>query len=103
MRPGPEDLSRFHELSAFMEIESAFLEQCVRHGAVRLEAFVEDRVEFTPEELARLRRLHRICLSLDIDVFAGCLIVDLLERTDELQRELESLRAKASKTGSGCP
>lgn len=92
MRPGPEDLSQFHELAALMKIESAFLEQCVRHGAVRLEAFAEEQAEFPPAKLARLRRLQRICLSLDIDVFAGCLIVDLLERMDGLQRELELLR-----------
>ena len=86
---------RLQMLARVMEIESAFLEQCVRHGAVRLEDLPEDRAEFPPSELARLRRLQRICHSLDIDVFAGCIIVDLLDRMDKLQDELEQLRAMA--------
>ena len=94
MSPGPEYLSAFDELAALMEIEPAFLEQCVRHGAVRLADFVEERTEFIPSQLARLRRLQRICLGMDIDVFAGCIIVDLLEHMDGLQRELEVLRVK---------
>ncbi|MDD5303870.1 MAG: chaperone modulator CbpM [Elusimicrobia bacterium] len=94
MKPGPEDLPRFHDLAALLEIESSFLEQCVRHGAVRLEAFAEDRAEFLPAQLARLRRLQRICLGLDIDVFAGGIIVDLLDRMDGLQCDLERLSAR---------
>lgn len=35
---------------------------------------------------ARQRRLQRLCLSLDIDALVGALIVDLLERIEELER-----------------
>ncbi len=34
---------------------------------------------------ARERRLQRICLSLDIDALVGALIVDLIERIEELE------------------
>lgn len=103
MRPDSEDPFQFDEsvrerlqmLAAILEIESAFLEQCVHYGAVRLEELPEDRAEFTPSQLARLRRLQRICRSLDIDVFAGCIIVDLLDRMDGMEHELERLRAIA--------
>lgn len=94
MSPGPEDPSPLHELAALLEMESAFLEQCIRHGAVRPEALAEDRADLPPAQLARLRRLQRICRSLDIDVFAGCIIMDLLDRMDGLQLELETLRVK---------
>ena len=80
-------------LAAIMEIEPEFLEECIRYGAIRLEELPEDRAEFTPSQLAKLRRLQRICRDLDIDVFAGCIIVDLLDRMDGLQHELEQLRA----------
>ena len=89
MRPGPGDLSQFGE------IEAAFLEECFRHGAIRLEDLSEDRDGPAPSQCARLRRLQRICRSLDIDVFAGCIIVDLLDRMDALQQELERLRTIA--------
>lgn len=103
MRPDSEDPAQFGEgvrerlrmLAALLEIESAFLEQCVQYGAVRLEELPEDQTEFTPSQLARLRRLQRICRSLDIDVFAGCIIADLLGRIDGMEHELERLRAIA--------
>jgi len=92
MRPDPK---RLQMLAAIMEIESEFLEECIWHGALRLEDLPEDRGEFTPSQLARLRRIQRICRGLDIDVFAGCIIVDIVDRMDGLQRELERLRAIA--------
>ncbi|HAM36172.1 MAG TPA: hypothetical protein DEB40_02415 [Elusimicrobia bacterium] len=81
-------------LAALMEIELEFLEECVRCGAVCLEEQPESGPELTPAQLARLRRLQRLCRSLDIDVFAGCIIVDLLDRMDELQSELQRRRGR---------
>lgn len=86
---------RFQLLATVMEIESSFLEQCVRHGALSLEDLPEDIAEVAPAQLSRLRRLQRICRDLDIDVFAGCIIVDLLDRMAGLQQEVERLRAAA--------
>jgi len=92
MRPDPE---RLRMLAAVMEIESDFLEECIRYGELGPEYLPEDRAELPPAQLARLRRLQRICRGLDIDVYAGCIIVDLVDRMDGLQRELERLRAVA--------
>ena len=88
-------------LATLMEIESEFLDECVRCGVVRLEDHPESSQEFSPSQLARLRRLQRLCRSLDIDVFAGCIIVDLLDRMDELQRELQRRRAMAQDESVG--
>jgi chaperone modulatory protein CbpM len=82
-------------LAAVIDVESGFLEECVRYGAVSLEEIPEGREEFTPAQLARLRRLQRICRSLEVDVYSGCIIVDLLERLDALERELQQRRAAA--------
>jgi len=76
-------------LAAVLEIESDFLEECARYGAIRLEDLPEGATEVTASEQARLRRLRRICSDLEIDICAGSIIVDLLERMEELQRELE--------------
>ena len=75
-------------LEALMEIESGFLEECLRCGAVELEESPENP-SLTPSQSARLRRLQRLCRSLDIDVYAACIIVDLLDRMDALERELQ--------------
>ncbi len=50
-------------------------------------------------EQARSRRLRRICLSLELDAFAGEIIVDLLERLEELQRDLDRLRPLVERYG----
>ncbi|HBL18182.1 MAG TPA: hypothetical protein DD417_15870 [Elusimicrobia bacterium] len=82
-------------LAAVIEVEAGFLEECVRYGAVSLEELPEGREVFTPVQLARLRRLQRICRSLEVDVYSGCIIVDLLDRMDELERALERRREAA--------
>lgn len=48
-----------------------------------------------PSEQARSRRLRRICLCLEMDDFAGEIIVDLLEQMEAMQRDMERLRAYA--------
>ncbi|MBI5211365.1 MAG: hypothetical protein HY927_15430 [Elusimicrobia bacterium] len=76
-------------LATLMEVESGFLEECVRYGAVRLDEPPESGPAIAPSQAARLRRLQRLCRGLEIDAFAGCIIVDLLDRMDELQAELQ--------------
>jgi hypothetical protein len=80
---------RLRLLSTLLQMETDFLEECARCGVIPVEELPPERVEVPPSEQAKLRRLRRICRSLDIDVYAGSIIVDLLERLDELQRELE--------------
>lgn len=94
-RPDEGGTERLLMLATLAEVEPAFLEECVGYGTIRLEELSESRAELAPSQLARLRRLHRICRSLELDAFAGCIIVDLLDRMDGLQRQLERLRAAA--------
>ena len=76
-------------LASILEIDVDFLEECIRCGVIRLEDIPEDRGEISACEQARLRRLRRICCGLEIDVYAGSIIVDLLGCMDELRRELD--------------
>jgi hypothetical protein len=79
-------------LAAHLRVEVAFLEECARCGALSVQALPEDPRTAPAAELARLRRLQRLCRGLDLDPFAGSLIVELLERVDALERDLERLR-----------
>jgi len=89
MKPKKE---RLKALASRMEIELEFLDECLRQGALSLEEDAEEAGEMSPASLARLRRLERLCHSLGVDAYAGSIIVDLLERMEEMQRELELLR-----------
>lgn len=90
MNPDSEDSSELDKLGAVLGIESSFLRQCVRYEAIRMDEIRQERAELPPKQVARLRRLQRICHSLDIDVFAGGIIVDLVERIHELQAASDS-------------
>ena len=87
MKPKKE---RLQALTSRMEIELDFLAECLRQGAL---SFEED-AELPPASWARLRRLERLCHSLSVDAYAGSIIVDLLERMEEMQRELELLHER---------
>ena len=89
MKPEKE---RLKALASRMEIELEFLDECLRQGALSFEEDAEEDAEFSPASLARLRRLERLCHSLGVDAYAGSIIVDLLERMEEMQRELDLLR-----------
>jgi len=65
-----------------LSVEVSFLQECFEHGAVP----AEHLPELSAAELARLRRLQRLCESLDVDVYAGSIIVALLEELEELRR-----------------
>ncbi|MCX5788372.1 MAG: hypothetical protein NTX64_07715 [Elusimicrobia bacterium] len=79
-------------LAELLEMESGFIEECLRCGALSPDDLPQQRAAVPAATAARLRRLRRLCLSLDVDVYAGAIIVDLLERLDELQREMEQGR-----------
>ena len=88
----PRRREKLERVAAECSIEIEFLELAVREGAV-------SEAELTAEEhaaaaRARLRRLRRLCAGLDLDVYAGAIIVDLLERLESAQAELERRRGE---------
>jgi hypothetical protein len=91
MKPVPAE--RIKTLSDLLELESGFLEACLRWEDQGWEDLMAGSAEVPPALAARLRRIHRLCRDLDLDAFAGSIIVDLVERMEALQRELESLRS----------
>lgn len=75
-------------LASYTEIDVVFLHDCLEHGALGADELPEDPHAFSPSQLARLRRLQRLCSSLQIDVYAGAIIVDLLEELDRVRAEI---------------
>ncbi len=74
-------------LAAHLGVDEDFLRDCAVHGVL-----IVDEPEISAAQLARLRRLGRLCDALELDVFAGSMIVDLLEQRDALLRDLDRLR-----------
>lgn len=91
MRPKSKKIMKVPSKVVGIDIE--FLEQCLRLGTVEWSGFPDKPAELPPSVLARLRRLQRICNGLELDVFSGSIIVDLLERLEETQRALDRLHS----------
>jgi chaperone modulatory protein CbpM len=50
---------------------------------------------FTHRDVYRIQKLIRICKDLDVTYTGGSIIVDLLERIEELENEIEDLNRLA--------
>ncbi|GFM35625.1 chaperone modulator CbpM [Desulfovibrio psychrotolerans] len=46
---------------------------------------------FTRKDVYRLRKLERICTDFTLSALGGSIIVDLLERIDQLERKVQEL------------
>ena len=91
MRSAPAE--KLKALSELLELEPDFLEACLRWEDEGWEELLAGSDEVPPALSSRLRRIRRLCGGLDLDVFAGSIIVELIERVEAMQRELERLRS----------
>lgn len=73
------------------------LAELVDYGAlVPLEAHAPERI-FNADRVVQLRTVGKLRLDFDLDVFTVAVLIGYLDRIDELERQVRSLRA----TGSG--
>ena len=79
------------QLAAAAGVGPATLARLVRLAA--LEPATPDGGEFTAATAARLRRMLRLRADLGVGFFASAIILDLLERLEDLEAELDRLRS----------
>lgn len=90
VRAAPEDTpSDLAELARRLGTETSFLAQCLEAGALELDDISAMARATTSPGRARLLRLQRLCRGLEMEPFAASIILDLLERLDELERRHE--------------
>jgi chaperone modulatory protein CbpM len=80
------------EMAAAVGLSPARLERLVQVGLV--DTTGADSRQFTAAAAARLRRMLRLQRDLDVNLEAAAIIVELVERLDELERELTRRRAQ---------
>lgn len=98
MHPSEED--RLHaetrltaeEALRSLGISRQELEELVRLGLA--EPTSPDGSEFAVETVIRLQRVRRLHADLEVDVLGAAIIVDLIERLDRLEAEIQTLRGR---------
>jgi len=78
------------DLAAAAGLNPARLAELVHLGLV--EPATPGANQFTAATAAKLRRMLRLHADLGIDLFDATIIVDLLERLDRLEADLDTLR-----------
>ena|SRR5437773_1115588 len=79
------------QVAAAAGVGPTLLARLVRIAAV--EPATPDGGEFTAATAARLRKMLRLRADLGVDFFATAIILDLLERLESLEAELDRLRS----------
>ncbi len=49
---------------------------------------------FGQEDVYRLRKLERICIDFDINTVGGSIIIDLLDRVSQLEKQIKAVTEK---------
>ena len=78
------------ELAAAAGISPTMLARLVRLGLI--EPVAEGSTEFTAASARRLRRMLRLRRDLGVNLTGAAILVDLLERLEQLEAELACLR-----------
>ena len=79
-----------HELAARCGVEHRFVEQLVELGV--LESHGSDRSRFAGELTLRVFRCLRLQQDLGLNLEGVALVLDLLDRIEQLEHELSALR-----------
>jgi chaperone modulatory protein CbpM len=81
------------ELSRVCGLSAAELDELVEYGALHPIHRNEPERAFSAECVAPLRAAGRLRRDFDLDLFAVAILVGYLNRIEELEREVKSLRA----------
>lgn len=90
--PMPSELIAWARLVELTSVEPATVAELMDMGWIDPVRTGADDYLFQSRDVARIQRLLRLCRDLDVPHGAGCIIVDLIERVERLEREIAQLR-----------
>lgn len=90
MPHAPEPLIR--ELCATLQVDEEFFIQCLEASVIEIHE-VDGHLELANATVIHLRRLERICATLEVPLPAALMLSRLTQRVAELEEELRRLRS----------
>lgn len=84
--------SAIQKLCHSLQIDPEFFVQCLHESVVKIHE-VEGRFDLDNGTVLRLRQLERLCLTLDVNVSVGLLLLELTHQVSELEERVRQLRS----------
>lgn len=82
------------DLCARTRLDESFVVECVEHGVAHVGGQEVLAWRFSMTAILRLQKAWRLHRDLELQVSSLALVLDLLEERDQLQQEIEDLRAR---------
>ena len=86
----PSDTA-LQQLCERLQIDPEFFVECLQESVVEMNE-TEGRLDLRNGTILRLRKLERICTTLDVDVSVALLVLQLTQRVTELEEKVRLLR-----------
>ncbi len=83
------------QLCECLQIDPEFFVQCIQESVVEIHE-IDGRLDLGNGTVLRLRQLERICITMNVDVSSGMLLLKLTQRVAELEEEVRLLRQEIS-------
>lgn len=93
--PEKSEYVAWAQLVEFTAITPSGMAELVELGWIEPAKTSNDEYLFSLRDVYRIQKLLRLCNDLEVTTQGGSIIVDLLERIEELEAEVEGLRRLA--------
>lgn len=90
--PEPSDLVAWAQMVEYTEIDPSSCAELIELGWINPAKTNADEYLFTLRDVYRVQKLMRICRDLEVSFSGGTIIVDLLEKIELLEGELEEAK-----------
>jgi chaperone modulatory protein CbpM len=88
----PEDELTLQELCDACQRSSDFIDELIEYGAIQPRGFSIATWRFDAKQLQRIQRMLRLQEDLEVNLAGAVLAVDLMEKIDALETEVEILK-----------
>lgn len=87
------ELIALNELCTAYEVEMIFFETLIEHDLIEI-VIVEDKTLIEDSNLKRIEQILRLHNELNVNIEGIDVILNLLQRVDDLSKELEQVKSK---------
>ena len=95
----PSSLVNFEEFISVTGNRIELVQEAIDLGWLTPGKSATDELLFNSSHIYKVRKLIRICQDFDIPTTAGIIIVDLLQRVDELEARVRELSGMSPQSG----